>query len=637
MKTSKQRTEEILRRAEAQRESAARRSKRTLIVSITAGFLALVLALNLLLFIPYPSGLPDLSRYAGSEYYSLMQQLNALTYRAPQYKNNFEAWFGGLFGGYGSNEDMGGNDAVAPGAEEGGSAYAEVTDNQEEGVIEGDLFKRTQSHIFYLNTQPQYTGYTLFAYTIAEEESAQCGELTLRPDEGTTFLGYSENAEMFLSADGDTAVIFTPVFVYERNTRYTAAIAADVSDPENMREIGRTYLSGSYVTARRAGDDFLLVSNFTVRSNPDFSDEAQFLPQAGPLDDLRSLPMADIVAPENADAARYTVICRLGSDLAVKGHTALLSFSEEVYVSQGNIFVTRSYLGDVSADGEQVSYTYREARTEISCISYAGGGLTVEGSADIPGEVRNQYFMDEQDGTLRVVTSTDASLLEYAGDAAALPQEEYMKSASLFVIDLETFETVASLERFAPAGESAISVRFEEDAAWVCTAIEYEAVIVDDPVFHIDLTDLANITCADTGTIPGYSLSLVDFAGGTLLGVGFDDFRQGKVEIYERAGDAVDVLCSYIFETGDISEEYKAYFIDRENALVGMHVFNWMDGSNTYVLLHFDGYELVPVLEAPLVVAGAQDYTRATIIDGFLYVLTALPEDFTVISVADYA
>ena len=97
MKTSEQRMQEILRRASKQSAARARRNKRAVLLSVTAGFLALVLAINLLLFLPYPSGLQDISRYAGSEYYHLMQKLNELTYRAPEHKNNFDAWFGDLF------------------------------------------------------------------------------------------------------------------------------------------------------------------------------------------------------------------------------------------------------------------------------------------------------------------------------------------------------------------------------------------------------------------------------------------------------------------------------------------------------------------------------------------------------------
>lgn len=629
MKTSEQRMQEILRRASKQSAARARRNKRAVLLSVTAGFLALVLALNLLLFIPYPSGLPDLSRYADSEYYTLMQKLNELTYSAPEHKNNFDAWFGDFFDGLGNKHMSGtaGEDfAPAPDASESG--YREVTDNQEAGVIEGDLFKRTGSHIFYL-TADGGRNMSVGAYTIGKEDSALCGTLDIASEENTYFRGgrgSDGSAELYLSEDGDTLTVFTPVWSYEHSQLYTAAISVDVSDPANMKEAGRTYLSGSYVTSRKAGEDFLLISNFAVRTNPDFSDEAQFLPQAGPLDALESLPMEDIVLPENADAARYTVILRLEPDLSVSGHAAFLSFSEEAYVSQENIFVTRGYTAQGDVDGEEASYTFSEARTQISCVSYAGGGLELAGSADIAGEVLDQYSMDEQDGNLRVVTTVNTDILDLAGDSVS-PSEG--KSASLFVISLEDFEVVASLERFAPAGESVLSARFEENIAWVCTAIAYTPIyIVDDPVFRIDLTDLNNITYTDTGTIPGYSFSLVDFAGGTLLGIGYDDLRQPKIEIYEQAGAAVEPISSYVFEDCMISETYKAFYIDRENGLIGMHVLDMMNGSNTYVLLHFDGYKLEPLMEIPLVVAGEESSTRATVIDGWLYVITYGGIDF---------
>ena len=106
MKTSTERTKDILARADAEK---ARRKKRITLTSVLAAGLSLVLAFNLVLFIPYNTAMPDLSAYKDSEYYSLMQQINELTYRPPRYKNNFEAWFGDLFSGKG--DDM----AEAPG------------------------------------------------------------------------------------------------------------------------------------------------------------------------------------------------------------------------------------------------------------------------------------------------------------------------------------------------------------------------------------------------------------------------------------------------------------------------------------------------------------------------------------------
>ena len=624
MKTSAERTKDILARADAER---ARRKKRIKLTSVLAAGLSLVLALNLVLFIPYNTALPDISAYRGSEYYSLMQQINELTYRPPQYKNNFEAWFGGLFGG--AKGDM----MEAPGDMGGADddAYAEVTDKQVQGVIEGDLFKRTDSHIFYLNTQPQYTGYTLYAYTVAGEESAQCGALTILPDEGTTFRGYADGAEIYLSGDGNTVTLFTPVFVRNGKTSgvYTEIVGIDVSDPANMRETGRRYVSGNYVTSRSVEGDFLLVSEFAVYSNPDFSDEAQYLPQAGELGDMETLPAGDIICPDVATAARYTVVTRLNESAEIEDCLAFFSYTDEVYVSENNNFVTRGYNnGEAAVCGEYVSYTVRESRTEISAVSYAGGELTLLGSADIPGTVKDQYSMDERDGTLRVVTTLYRRFLHVAGDTSYLP-DEGGQNAGVYVISLRDFTVLGCLEWFAPDGEEVMSVRFEkeENAVWVCTAIE-----LTDPVFKIVLSDPAHLTYIRTADIHGYSTSLVDFTGDTLLGVGYGSaWDTLKIEVYAEgeAGSDIHSLASYEAENVSFSSKYKAYLIDRENALIGLHVNFYGDGSY-YLLLHFDGEQLSELEKMPIF-SGLPAQTRAIVIDDWLYILTPVRLDFTAI------
>ena len=104
MKTSSQRTQDILRRADARRAASAAVRRRAVILAVAAGLLLFV-ALQLVLFIPYPSGLPDISRFAGSPYYGLMQQLNSLTHTPPAHKNNFEAWMGAPFPAAAAPED----------------------------------------------------------------------------------------------------------------------------------------------------------------------------------------------------------------------------------------------------------------------------------------------------------------------------------------------------------------------------------------------------------------------------------------------------------------------------------------------------------------------------------------------------
>ena len=618
MKTSTERTKDILARADAEK---ARRKKRIKLTSVLAAGLSLVLALNLVLFVPYNTAMPDLSAYRGSEYYSLMQQINELTYRPPRYKNNFEAWFGDLFSGKG--DDM----ALAPGDAGNDPAYSEVTDNQVQGVIEGDRFKRADDTIFYL--QGNTDGYTLRAYSLAGAHSEAVGTVRIGERENAYYsASYTERAEMYLSEDGDTVTLFTPVSVWNGKTSivYTEIVGIDVSDPANMRETSRRYVSGNYVTSRSVEGDFLLISEFAVYSNPDFSDEAQYLPQAGELGSMETLPVDDIVCPDVATAARYTIVTRLNESAEIEDCLAFFSYTDEVYVSQNNVFVTRGYYnGEETVNGENVSYTVRESRTEISAVAYAGGELTLLGSADIPGTVKDQYSMDERDGTLRVVTTLYRYFPESSGDASLLPP--YGQNAGVYVISLSDFTVLGSLEWFAPEDEQVMSVRFEkeENAVWVCTAIE-----ITDPVFKIDLSDPKNITYIRTEDIDGYSTSLVDFTGGTLLGIGYGTWDSLKIEVYAEDGDSVRSLDAYEVKDASFASEYKAYLIDRENALVGMHVVNWIDGSNTYVLLHFDGYELVELAKVKLA-SDLPDLTRATVADGWLYVFTDDETDFTAV------
>ena len=59
-------------------------------------------------------------------------------------------------------------------------------------------------------------------------------------------------------------------------------------------------------------------------------------------------------------------------------------------------------------------------------------------------------------------------------------------------------------------------------------------------MFAFDLSDYANIKYTDTGTIPGYSLSLNEFAFDSLIGIGYGDSSVTlKIELYESNDTAV--------------------------------------------------------------------------------------------------
>jgi uncharacterized secreted protein with C-terminal beta-propeller domain len=194
----------------------------------------------------------------------------------------------------------------------------------------------------------------------------------------------------------------------------------------------------------------------------------------------------------------------------------------------------------------------------------------------------------------------------------------------LYCIDLNTFEVVASVLNFAPPNERIRSARFDKNAAYACTAI-VTAYTIDDPVFFFDLSDLNNITYKDTGSIKGFSSSLVQLGNGYLLGIGPDGEGGKKVEVYTETDNGVRSVCTYALNSPNHYMDYKSYYVDRDRQLFGFGIEGkgYWEGENLirecwYILLHFNGQELVELFNEPLPMTSA-DLMRAVYIDGYLY------------------
>ena len=616
MKTYKQRTEAVLAKVQAKRK------QKRIAALATAG--VCITTLLLVLFFPYNTNPPDVSRYRGSPYYSLIQKLNAATYTPPAYANNFEKWSDALSFRVGSSAAPGdmnmsaGADFEAdsglalPDAvpEEDAGKYVEVTDNQVQGVIEGDIFKRSEDYVFYLR------GNTVYVYSIAGEASAEVAAYELPLDfDGIT--AWAENTQMYLSQDC-TRLTLVQSFTWKTqadNGTQVRVISLDVTDPENITQAGCIYMDGSYLSSRMVDGKLLLLSSYRLQAM-DFSDESTFLPQIGTPDNMQSIAPEDIVAPDSVTSTRYTVVCKLDSKtLAVEGSAAFLSYSDEVYVSRDTVFATRSF--STQWEKSSLPESSRKTATQISALRYSGESLEHLGSITVDGSVKNQYSMDQQDQILRVVTSVSYSgyIPSYAASDSNQTFFQSIRNVSLYCVDMNTWQIIASVEQFAPQGETAESVRFDGDTAYVCTA---EVITLTDPVYFFDLSDLDNITWKDTGIIDGYSSSLVDFGSGCLLGIGFGGQGGLKIEIYEETADGVISVCAYENPYASFSSDYKSYFIDRENQLVGLGIID-ETGYEHYLLLYFDGYELREVINAPF--PGDPSTVRAFLSDGWFYML----------------
>ena len=615
---------------EARPDKIVKTSRIRVILSVAATCACFALLFcNLWLFVPFNTAPSDVSRYADSEYYGIIQRLNELTYEKPKYKNNAEKLMAELSDGFRYFTDGGslkGEIALGgtsmPDAPDGmpgdGNSYEEITDNQVEGVIEADRIKRSDSHIFYLNDN------VLRVYDIAGENTKEVGSYTFDVD-GLDITGsgslyyYVSKWEFYLSSDCKTVTVITQYFEKDADSqRYVKLISLDVSDPENIVKKGEFTITGSYKSSRNTNGSILLLTEFVIdRQGLDFDDEATFLPQINEGDGFRSIPASGITAPHEFTDTRYTVVMKLNeNDLTLKGTAAYLSYSDNLYVSEDHVFLTRVF-ADKKKNGDG---TYvRNSMTEISCLAYGGEGFERKGSVTVRGYIKDQWSMDEYEGILRVFTTTNATVVsERTYSNGSVSADVIMtatgnSNASLYCIDLSTFKTVASVIDFAPPREEIQSVRFDKEMAYVCTSIE-----LSDPVFFFDLSDLNNITYKDTGTIEGFSTSLINLGNGYLLGIGRGgSWGSLKIEVYEETEDGVRSVCSYEREDVEYSTEYKSYYVDRENQIIGLGINDRNYGYTMYVVLHFDEYELTELVNEPLY---CEPYAmRGVCIDGYMY------------------
>lgn len=607
-------------------------NKRRVGVSLLASAACLALALSgLWLFAPYDTTPPDIGVDEGDHYYSVIQQLQNLTWEKPEYSNNFEKYIGefsALLGGARDDiftngvkgEDMVVPEGAAPGAgldvstditDSGADgAYKEITDNQVAGITEADRIKRSDTHIYYLDKN------TLRVFSIAGQSSAETGSFSLLEGEKQ---GYLDQWEFYLSGDCKTATVITSQFDTKEMQRYVTVLSLDVSDPANITEKNRVKISGQYLSSRLTDGKMLLMTQLVLDTKAiDFEQERTFLPQING----QSIAEADIYLPQEANSARYTVVMKLDeATLAMEGTAAFLSYTEDVYVSQDHIFLTHVYADVKQEEGQSV----RNSMTEITCLTYQES-FEKKGAVTVRGYVKDQWSMDEYEGILRVVTTTNATTVrQYQTDDSIIPggsvSSEILSTAtgnsnaSLYCVDLQNFAIVAKVEDFAPPREEVQSVRFDKTAAYVCTSIE-----MSDPVFFFDLSNLNKITYKDTGTIEGFSTSLVNFADGYLLGIGQGDWGVFKAEVYQETADGVKGVCQYTLQDASYAQSYKAYYIDRENQLVGLGIQQYgklAEAFDGYILLRFDGYELVELMKVEL--PGNNAFKRGVYIDGFMY------------------
>jgi uncharacterized secreted protein with C-terminal beta-propeller domain len=326
-----------------------------------------------------------------------------------------------------------------------------------------------------------------------------------------------------------------------------------------------------------------------------------FLPVMDKGNGFELIPDCNIICNKDDIFPSYMIALEFDEkDLTLKKSFALYGSGGEPYVSRDKIF----FHGNGEMSGRTITHT------RIYCVDYTGESFKLLGSVKLAGHtIKNKWSMDEYEGVLRVVVKT-------------------RDSANLYCVSLESFKVIASVKDFAPKGEDVQSVRFEGTTAYVCTAVNLQNEILD-PVFFFDLSDLDNISYKETGTIEGMSTSLIDYGNGYLIGIGngtSDKYGPTlclKIEVYKEVDDRVVCVCKYERAPISFSDDYKAYYINRQEQLLGFGYSSRDEEAETwigyYTFIKFDSERESFVELLTVSLNGYANDQRGVYIDGYMY------------------
>jgi len=290
----------------------------------------------------------------------------------------------------------------------------------------------------------------------------------------------------------------------------TRAVFFDIKDKGRIKKIRELDLDGRYLSSRKVGSSFYLLSNkyldyYYIQQKsgltPQFRDSVEgdaYLEQ--PLEDIRYFP--DCVSPN------YLIAAAL--DLAKPGEPAdihtYLGSGDQVYASQQHLYVAvhrNDYPLRGLAEGG-VIYQPADSATKIYRFALQPGQIAYNGAGKVPGRILNQFSMDESAGYFRIATTS----------GEIWQSGEYTSSNNVYTLD-QNLQIAGRLENIAP-GEKIYSTRFLGGRAYMVT---FKQV---DPFFVLDLQDPRNPKVLGKLKIPGYSDYLHPYDENHIIGFGKD-------------------------------------------------------------------------------------------------------------------
>jgi uncharacterized secreted protein with C-terminal beta-propeller domain len=524
--------------------------------------------------------------------------------------------------------------AAAPVDSGSGMDYSE-TNVQVKGVDEADIVKTDGSYIYYV------AGNQL---NILKPDGAATRLVSSTPlSSDDSWWGY--NSEMFVL--GNRLVIITQTFNtvwvndangnYETNTDQTSAVIYDISTPAKPVQVVSLGQSGSYVSSRMIGDYVYLVTSQYIYS-PVKGTPITYIPATSVGAESKLLMPTDLYIGGNPQNAAYTVVgsINLKSGSNFTSAKAVFGGTSDLYATADHLLLAFArYEEEVlpiasDKDGKNVQITRSSSSTDLVLLGLSEGQITKLASGNVPGNLLNQFSMDEYKNVIRVVTTLNNSEQRIFTDGVDTYEYDSTSANALYTLDLN-LKVLGKIENLAK-DEFVKSVRFDGEIGYFVTFRQV------DPLFAVDLKNPAYPRVLDALKIPGFSEYLHVFKDNLLLGIGYNadettGMMQGvKLSMFDttvktniREVTTANVDASWTV----VGSNHKAILVDAEKNLIAFPA-----DSNYYIYRYTQdkGFELAARVG---MTADLSSWNlRGMFIGDYFYVLG--DSGITVISLTDF-
>ena len=446
--------------------------------------------------------------------------------------------------------------APAGGSDEAAADYSS-TNVQVAGVDEADLVKTDGEYIYQVTS----TGVVVSKAYPAKEMSVAArlafDDPQFRPSElyldsdYLVVIGHSTDRAIAPYDDGPQAKRILPPYYYQNRVK---TYIYDIRDQAKIAKAREVEIDGRYVSSRKIGSYVYLVARHNINTYwiqekgndlaPTYRDSAvknEFIPV--PYQEIRYIPpiaypsylvIAGFDLARPAEPAQISTYLGSGEDIYVSGKNLYIALTQ--YTDSVNIYQPTDLSAEILRPGQRATMVYKFSLNQ-GRVTYLNKGL-------VPGNILNQFSMDEYQNHFRIAT-TSRKALSRGGSTS---------SNNIYVLD-ENMSLVGYLEDIAP-GEQIFSTRFMGERAYMVT---FKNV---DPLFVLDLKNPANPSILGALKIPGYSDYLHPYDANHIIGFGKD-----TVEIAQKdyTGKVIGTQSYYLgvkmalFDVSDVANPQEKF------------------------------------------------------------------------------